>query len=126
MAHLTAVIDFDGVLAEYDEWKGADVFGDPIPHAAESLQELNNMGWYIVIYTTRRESTSLCKWLYDHQMCYCTLNSCAHNPPGCSEKPIGTVYIDDRGWWDLGRTFKWKRVMRKLRRYYRRFKRKEK
>ena len=37
-------VDFDGVLAEYDGWKGPEHLGAPRPGAKEFLEEINRLG----------------------------------------------------------------------------------
>lgn len=49
----TVCIDFDGVLAQYSGWKGPDHLGEPMAGAREFLQALADMGFEIVIHTTR-------------------------------------------------------------------------
>ncbi len=114
----TVVIDFDGVIAQYDKWRGVDVFGAPMKYAKEAIAELREWGWWVVIYTTRKKTPALLSYLNRHGIRYNAVNSCDHNPPDTSNKPIAEVYIDDRGWWDVKRKFSWVRVMRRLRRLY--------
>lgn len=45
-------VDLDGVLAEYDKWKGVDHFGKPIPGALEFTQKLAKIA-EIIIFTSR-------------------------------------------------------------------------
>ena len=114
----TVVVDFDGVLAEYHGWQGEDVFGRPMPYASDALKEFREWGWRIVIWTTRRETRALRRWLKDNDIPYDGINTSAHNPPDTNSKPIAEVYIDDRSWYDVQRKFSWVRVMRRLRRLY--------
>ena len=114
----TVVVDFDGVIAEYDHWRGADVFGKPVPYGEFALQEFMSWGWRVVIYTTREVTTALLSYFKDNHIVYHGINDCRHNPPGCSNKPIATVYLDDRSWNDVGRRWCWKRVMRRMRKLY--------
>ena len=87
--------DFDGVIAQYDGFKGKDHFGEPNEVVVKAIRELKKAGHSIIIYSTRGEE-SLRK--------YCTLNNIPVdyyniNPklegenPG---KPIAYVYVDDR------------------------------
>ena len=50
---LTIAVDFDGVIADYDGWKGNQTFGSPRSDVIEALQVLRSEGWKIVIYSTR-------------------------------------------------------------------------
>lgn len=45
-------LDLDGVLAQYDRWKGIDHIGDPIPGALEFTKKLAKIA-EIVIFTSR-------------------------------------------------------------------------
>lgn len=46
-------VDLDGVLAQYDGWKGRDHIGHPIKGAREFLLDLRERGYRVVVYTTR-------------------------------------------------------------------------
>jgi hypothetical protein len=92
----TIVCDFDGVIATYDGWKGFDVFGQPILSTIRILHRLKNIGWKIVIFTTRLATPTLEAWLEYNAVPYDAINSTAHNPPNTSNKPIADVYLDDR------------------------------
>src|SRR6202000_1693327 len=52
---LTIAVDFDGVVADYDGWKGCDVFGVPRSDVRHVLNILHEEGWKIVIHTTRAQ-----------------------------------------------------------------------
>ena len=53
----TIAIDLDGVIIEYvSPWSGVAHFGDVIPGAAEAIGELKELGYKIVIYTTRNNA----------------------------------------------------------------------
>lgn len=115
----TAVVDFDGVLATYDHWRGPDHFGTPIPNARDALQELNEWGWRIVVYTTRKNSEGVRRWLMLHRIPFSAVNSNAHNPPDTSSKPIAEVYFDDRDAHCVGHSpYDWRRAMRRVRKLY--------
>lgn len=49
----TVAVDFDGVIAQYDGWKGVYVLGEPIEGAREFVQALRSHGYNILIYTAR-------------------------------------------------------------------------
>lgn len=93
-------VDLDGVLAQYDGWRGVDHIGDPIPGAREFLAELQ-VEYNIVIFTTRcnpevnhgRESADLLAkrvedWLRKHDMPF------DHVYRGVG-KPLCAAFIDD-------------------------------
>lgn len=50
----TICIDFDGVLATYDGWKGRGDIGEPISGASEATQTLKKEGYTIIVFTTRK------------------------------------------------------------------------
>lgn len=115
----TAVIDLDGTLAEYDEWVGPDHFGKPILYAKDALLELKEWGWRIIIFTTRGDVVLVEKWLKEHGFPFNAINSCEHNPDGCSQKPIAEVYFDDRDCHVLGeKPYNWVKAMRRVRKLY--------
>jgi histidinol phosphatase-like enzyme len=90
----TIAVDFDGVIAEYDGYKGAGVLGDPRPDVLEALRTLEGEGWKIVVHTTRGEG-EIKNYLAQHQIpCHeINLNS-DYKTQGV--KPVADVYWDDR------------------------------
>jgi hypothetical protein len=115
--------DLDGVLFEYEGFKGHDVFGKPIPGASETLRRLHREGWYIVVFTTRPLTPALRRELRRHRIPFDDVNlgkerlRWAHNPPKASAKPYADAYIDDRDWRSLGRRFDrstWRAIYKKL------------
>ena len=94
--------DFDGVLAQYDGWKGFDVLGEPIIETIKGIQKLHEEGYYIIIYTCRQDTPTLRKWLKDNNVPYDDLNRSKINPPNTSTKPVWHCYIGDRClMWDI-------------------------
>ena len=49
----TVCFDFDGVLAEYDGWKGHEHIGKPIEENIHLVGVLHNAGFTLVLSTTR-------------------------------------------------------------------------
>lgn len=45
--------DLDGTLAYYDEWKGIEHIGFPIPGTLRRVKEALARGWEVVIFTAR-------------------------------------------------------------------------
>lgn len=94
---LTVCIDLDGVLAEYNGWKGVDNIGDPIPGAVDFVNDLAEK-YRIIIHTTRvnreinnkytQEELDLFvqEWLTKHGFIW----------NGICPKPIAVAYVDDR------------------------------
>jgi hypothetical protein len=59
-------VDLDGVIIEYDGlWKGPEVFGPIIPGAIEGLKQLKEMGFTIIVYTTRNNCMASSMGDYD-------------------------------------------------------------
>lgn len=115
----TAVVDLDGTLAEYNGWKGPDVFGSPIPGALDALRDLKRMGFRVIVFTTRGDVAAVTQWLNYNGFPFDGVNTTEHNPSGCSHKPIANVYFDDRDAHVVGRKpYNWKRAMRRVRRAY--------
>ena len=89
-------VDFDGVIANYDGWKGDDHFGTPLPGVAEALQELKKRGWLIVIWTTRGNVEQLRNYLNCFGIPYDSINEVSSREYA-KQKISADVYLDDRG-----------------------------
>lgn len=124
----TLAVDFDGVIADYSQgYLGPDVFGDPLPGAAEGLRQLKGEGWTIIVHTARPPTAGLRSYLVTHGIPYDSINTPAPTdgvadldgqelsmaPGGDLEprKPIADVYLDDRA----ERFTSWPETMDKLR-----------
>jgi hydroxymethylpyrimidine pyrophosphatase-like HAD family hydrolase len=90
----TIAVDFDGVVAEYDGWKGEDRLGSPRADVVNALRVLREEGWKIVIHTTRSE-LHIREYLLKHNIAYDEINRNSSYSNGGS-KPVATVYWDDR------------------------------
>jgi len=90
----TIAVDFDGVIADYDGWRGRNVFGAPRSDVVESLKTLKAEGWKIIVHTTRR-GADIADYLQRNVIPFDEINSDggAHTV-GC--KPRAKVYWDDR------------------------------
>jgi len=95
----TIAIDMDGVLLEYDAWRGMNHLGKPINHAVSSLQRLRDAGWRIVIYTARLNPESYredlvseyFRWIDEY------LHACGFVYDSLTGmKPCAILYVDDR------------------------------
>lgn len=60
----TIAIDFDGVLHEYEGYKGGQILG-PRPGAKQAVTDLLQAGHTVVVFTTR-PSTLVAPWLQEH------------------------------------------------------------
>jgi hypothetical protein len=96
-------LDLDGVLAQYDKWRGVDHIGDPIPGALEFTRELAKIA-EIVIFTSRcaqdiaegsritpgQLRIHVIEWLEKHKFPFTDV----YTGQG---KPRAAAFIDDRG-----------------------------
>lgn len=98
-------VDLDGVLAEYDGWKGIDHIGAPLPGALEFMQSLARIA-EIVIFTARCSTEigderaaamtpgqlriKIIDWLEKNKFPYTDV----YIGQG---KPLASAFIDDRG-----------------------------
>jgi hypothetical protein len=90
----TIAVDFDGVIAGYDGYKGPGEFGDPRPDVREALLTLQNEGWKIIINTTRGEQ-EITQYLNQHGIPFEEFNrNTEYKTQG--SKPVADVYWDDR------------------------------
>jgi adenylylsulfate kinase len=90
----TLAVDFDGVIAEYDGYKGPGVLGPPREDVRQALDALRREGWKIVIHTTRGWD-EIEKYLQQHDIPYDEYNRNSDYQTG-GQKPVADVYWDDR------------------------------
>lgn len=107
----TIVFDFDGVIHGHGQgWGDGTIYDDPVPGIHKTLKELS--GDYDIVIQTARISDSypddiaaqlaaMKKWLKKHNLWRFITT--------IKPKPIGLVYIDDRGYrfegeWDSKKT----------------------
>jgi adenylylsulfate kinase len=90
----TIAVDFDGVVAEYDGWKGAAVLGSPRKDVLRALHTLRSEGWKIIIHTTRSAS-EISEYLVLHNIPHDEINQNS-SYQNAGPKPVATVYWDDR------------------------------
>jgi adenylylsulfate kinase len=90
----TIAVDFDGVIAEYDGYKGADVLGEPRLDVLEALHELRSEGWKIVIHPTRGEP-EISDYLAQHGIPFDEINRNSDYKT-VGTKPVADLYWDDR------------------------------
>jgi hypothetical protein len=84
----TIALDFDGVMNTYSGWKGEDNLYEPRDGLSNFLEDLKDMEWRIVIYSTR-DAGKIKSWLCKYQV-----NQ--YIDEVCFRKPIATCYLDDR------------------------------
>ncbi len=96
----TMCVDFDGVIADYSQgFKGVDIFGDPMPGVAETMQALTDAGWRLIVFTTRPDTPALRQYLEANGIPFDAINENPEQPEGANPgKPIADVYLDDRAY----------------------------
>ena len=90
----TVAVDFDGVIADYDGYKGPGVLGAPRMDVISVMRTLRGEGWKIVINTTRGESEIL-EYLKQHDIPHDEINRNSDYQT-LGPKPVADVYWDDR------------------------------
>jgi hypothetical protein len=90
----TIAVDFDGVIAEYDGYKGRGLLGEPRLDVLEALRELRSEGWKIVIHTTRGEH-EISGYLTQHGIPFDEINRNSDYET-VGPKPVADLYWDDR------------------------------
>ena len=101
------VFDFDGVLCEYQGWRGHDDIGEPILEMVDLVSDLFDEGHKLKLCTTRlnpypkgdlwedevvssgKAKEIIMKWLEENKILHCFKVISGY-------KPFGDVYIDDR------------------------------
>lgn len=79
-------IDFDGVLAEYDGYKGEDIVGEPIDGAKKFVLKLIKSGYKPIIFTVRKPEI-VSKWIQENSFPDIEITNIKHP---------SVIYIDDR------------------------------
>jgi hypothetical protein len=94
------LIDVDATLMKNDVVPKLEFgdFGEMVEGAARGLRRLKEAGWFISIYTTRKATPRMVKWLRDGGAVWDTINSNEHNKYPGSTKPACGVLFDDRAW----------------------------
>ncbi len=83
-----ACVDLNGVLDAYTGWRGADHFDPPRDGARTFLQQLNDRGFRVVVFTTRW-ADDVWAWLRAHG-----LDTLVDDVT--DRKPAAHVFVDDR------------------------------
>ena len=87
-------VDFDGVIADYDGWRGTSALGPPRRDVIEVLKVLRSEGWKIVVYSCRA-AEDISPYLKENSVPFDEINRNSSFPTG-GAKPVATVYWDDR------------------------------
>lgn len=92
--HKVICMDLDGVLAQYNGWKGMATIGKPIPGAYDFCKQMIKDGWRIIVHTCRPGQyveSWLREWEFPEEI------EVESNMNDGAWKPIAAIYIDDRG-----------------------------
>jgi len=90
----TIAVDFDGVIAEYDGYRGQGVLGEPREDVTEVLRQLHAESWKIVVHTTRGEQ-EIAGYLAQHGIPFDEINRNSDYKTA-GPKPVADLYWDDR------------------------------
>ena len=91
----TIAVDFDGTICE-EEWK---LIGTPVPHALESLRELQDAGCRLILWTCRNnyEAHKIADWIRSQGVDLFGVNENPEEPSWSgSPKAYANVYVDDK------------------------------
>lgn len=103
--NIRVAIDLDGVIFQYKEWEDVDDFGAPILGARTFLNDLREMGCYIIIHTSRINKRFTGPCFSSHKimdlLCIVRRELVKHDLPfdmfwTAKGKPLADFYIDDR------------------------------
>jgi hypothetical protein len=89
----TVAIDLDGTLATDNT---GDQIGAPRPGAKKAMQELQQLGCRIIIFTVRGNRQQVRDWCHKHEIPYDYVNHNPDQPKDGSNKVIADLYVDDR------------------------------
>ena len=81
-------VDLNGVLDDYQGWRGPKHFDGPRAGAREFLEALVNRGYGVVVFTTRY-APDVWQWLRDYQLDSFIIDVTDRKPPA-------HVFVDDR------------------------------
>lgn len=85
--YATVLVDFDGVLSESSGPYVKDHFGPPIEEGLKLLRLCLQHGYSVVIFTARKETDMVAKWLDEHGF---------PNMMVTNHKIPASAYVDDR------------------------------
>lgn len=90
----SVAVHFDGVIADCAGWKGIHNLEAPRPDVLAALKQLRIEGWKIIVYTMRG-AESIRQYLIDADVPFDELDENS-DYPSRGQKPVATVYWDDR------------------------------
>jgi len=108
---LIIAVDFDGVIHRYDKWIDEFTLDKPVKGAREYMRKLVRDGWYVIVYTCRRNLDVVRDFLRTYQIPFHSINHNPYQPEDVGKHKIfAHVYLDDRGL----RFINWKNAYSKL------------
>lgn len=106
----TIAVDLDNTIFRLDKWRGQNYFGEKIDGVKENLKKLKEMGFEIIIWTTRFNEEEpkledISDLLEKKEIPFDYINENPYQPPDMSQKIYADYYVDDRaiefkGNWD--------------------------
>lgn len=97
MVGYTIAVDFDGVIHKYSKgWDDGSVYDEPNEGAFESLQELHDLGYTLIIYTCRANNQVQLDLMVEWMGKWMKEKKCNFTFTCTPFKPVAKVYIDDR------------------------------
>jgi len=110
--HKTIAIDFDGVINSYiSGWQGETQTDAPVLSAMESISDLFNRGYKLIIFSTRAQSQEGIKTIREYIRKHAENNLLADSIEITDKKPIADMYVDDRA---IPFTGDWKETLDKI------------
>lgn len=88
--------DFDGVIAQYNGYKGKDHAGPPVTEVVDAIRELKARGHKIIVYGSTRDNVFLKTYCEKYDIPIDYYNENPEVAPGSERKPVARVYVDDR------------------------------
>jgi hypothetical protein len=98
----TIAVDLDGTICEYNSVPANTIkdsvppVGNPYPGMIELLQTLKSLGWLVIIWTCRKETSELANYLKQKNIPFDYINYNPFQPSDTSSKLMADVYLDDR------------------------------
>ena len=86
----TVCIDLDGVLADYDHYRGKHIVGEPLPGGQEAMMTLHEKYWVVVLSARANKPSGIEwieNWLRQHGIYFDEVTD---------RKPPAIAYVDDR------------------------------
>lgn len=91
----TLAVDFDGVIADYEGWRGANELGSLRKDVVWALTQLREEGWKIIVHTSRGVP-EVQRYLLLSGVPFDEINQNSDYNKSIGSKPVATVYWDDR------------------------------